>query len=138
MQDGRQQSGQVGQELYGAGLPFILTSRHYRRLDGTGMLAYCEYPICDFESTPDGATLRIGGDPRGSCMLRVAPSDASVRPQAISVRVEAGSVPVPVDGTVSAEGHAVFSVRGGQTVTIRVAKASAKTEHSLVVGALCT
>ncbi|MBD5635213.1 MAG: hypothetical protein IAI49_12115, partial [Candidatus Eremiobacteraeota bacterium] len=65
LQDGREKSGQVGQELYGAGLPFVLTSRHYMRLDGTGLVAFCEYPMFDFTPSGDGGTWRVGGDARG-------------------------------------------------------------------------
>ncbi len=38
LQDGHAPSGQVGQELYGAGMPFVNTSRHYRRVPAAGCL----------------------------------------------------------------------------------------------------
>jgi hypothetical protein len=134
LQDGRESCGQVGQEVYGAGLPFVMTSRHYMRLDGTGMLAFCDYPMYAFEATPGGGSWRVGGDPRGSCLLRVIPAEMSAAPRAISASVRAGSVAVPVHGKLSAEGHAVFALRGGQTVEIRCDEPSA--DDALIVGTM--
>ncbi len=131
LQDGREQSGQVGQEIYGAGLPFVMTSRHYQALEGTGMIAFCNYPMFDFVPARDGGSWRVGGDPRGSCELRVGPADVAGIARSITVTVEAGSVSVPVHGKLSADGHATFALRGGQTVAIHCAEPS---DGSLVVG----
>jgi hypothetical protein len=136
LQDGRKKCGQVGQELYGAGLPFVMTSRHYMRLDGTGMIAFCDYPMFDFAPTAEGGSWRVGGNPSGSCTLRVVPADVNVKARSISVSIGAGSVPVPVHGTMSAEGHALFSLRGGQTIDIRCVGLSETSEYSVVVGTL--
>jgi hypothetical protein len=138
LQDGRETSGQVGQEVYGAGLPFVLTARHYMRLDGTGMMAFCNYPMYDFVQLPDGATWRAGGDPRGNCELRVAPSDLGADPRSVTVTVQAGSVAVPVAGKLSAEGHATFNLRGGQTITIQCTEPSERTDQALIVGAMAS
>ncbi len=134
LQDGREKSGQVGQELYGAGLPFVMTSRHYMHLDGSGMIAYCDYPMYDFESSRDGGRWRVGGDPRGSCDLHVVPADADVKARSVSVSVSAGAVAVPVRGRLSAEGHAVFRLRGGQLVEIRCADEADQSGSAIVVG----
>src|SRR6202042_3313786 len=45
LQDGRERSGQVGQEVYGAGIALVMASRHTVPLDGTGCVAYCNYPM---------------------------------------------------------------------------------------------
>jgi hypothetical protein len=75
LQDGREKSGQVGQELYGAGLPFVMTARHYTRLDGTGMIAFCDYPMFEFSPLGSGGTWRVGGDcarrDSGRCAFRL-------------------------------------------------------------------
>jgi hypothetical protein len=136
LRDGREQSGQVGQELYGAGLPFVMTSRHYVRLGATGMLAYCDYPMFDFAASNDGGAWRAGGDLRGTCLLRVLPADARVPARAVFVRRSAGSTAVPVRGSVSVEGHAVFELRGGQTVTIACTDPSEAGDDGVVIGAV--
>jgi len=108
------------------------------RLDGTGMLAFCNYPMYDFVSKPDGATWRVGGHPGGTCLLRVIPSDPNAPPRSISASVRAGSVSVPVHGKLSAEGHALFALRGGQTVEIRCEETVQSVDDSVVVGAMAT
>ena len=136
LRDGREQCGQVGQELYGAGLPFVLTSRHYMQLGDTGMMAFCDYPMFDFSPCEDGGTWRVSGDRRGDCVLRVVPSGVAVKARSISVSLKAGNVSVPVRGKISPEGHAMFSLRGAQTIVIHCAKRSDAPEHSVVIGSL--
>ena len=136
LQDGREASGQVGQEVYGAGLPFIMASRHYMHLDGTGMFAFCDYPMYDFVSTRDGGSWRVGGDSAGTCLLRVIPADPSAGARSISRISPCGSVPVPLQGKLSAEGHALFTLRGGQTVEIQCAESSQPADGAIVAGAM--
>ena len=121
VQDGWETSGQVGQELYGAGMAFVYTSRHYVPLDDSGRLVYCEYPLYDVERDRDGTlTCRTGGDPRGSCALRIIPIRAETPPGIVEVTVRAGAVAVPQRGERTVEGHALFVLRGDQRVSIRV------------------
>ena len=57
--DGWQQSGQVGQEVYGSALAFVAATRHFRSLPGTHLRFHCDYPLSDFATagrragTPD-------------------------------------------------------------------------------------
>jgi hypothetical protein len=140
LQDGREPSGQVGQELYGAGMPFVFTSRHYARVASANCWVYCNYPMYDFTSdVRAGETVagwRAGGDPRCSCELRVIPLDANAPPAAVTVTVRAGEVRVPLRGTISAEGHAVFELRGGQQAEIRWRGTGSDDAHAITVGAL--
>jgi hypothetical protein len=136
LQDGREASGQVGQEVYGAGLAFVMTSRHYMHLDGTGMTAFCDYPMYDFASTRQGGSWRAGGDPAGTCVLRVIPTGPDTEARMVSASVRAGSVAVPLDATLSPEGHALFTLRGGQTVDIQCAQASRPADGAVIVGAM--
>jgi hypothetical protein len=136
LQDGRESSGQVGQEVYGAGLPFVMTSRHYTRLDGTGMLAFCDYPMYDFVTMRNGGSWRVGGDPNGTCTLRIIPADESAKARSISTSIRTGNVSVPVRGQSSAEGHALFELRGGRTVEMRCEQSLSSADGAIVVGAL--
>lgn len=122
LQDGWESSGQVGQELYGAGLPFVYTSRHYVSLPGSGCLAFCDYPMYDFQvdSSGRGASWRADGDPRCTAELRVIPQDANREPTVVSVITHAGDIAVPLRGSHTVEGHAAFEIRGGQTLEIRL------------------
>lgn len=119
LRDGWECSGQVGQEVYGAGLAFVYTSRHYKPLPDAGCLVFCDYPMYGFSHDREGVMWRAGGDPRGSGELRVIPADAEMHPMRVEVTTRAGTVDVPVHGSISPEGHALFSIRGGQQFVIR-------------------
>ncbi len=121
LQDGWQRSGQVGQEVYGAGLALVHTTRHYVRLADTGCFAFSDYPMYDFAAEASGrrATWRSGGDPRGAAELRVIPRDPDMDPLAVTVTARAGEVAVPLRGKLTAQGHAAFPIRGAQTLEIR-------------------
>jgi len=138
LQDGLEPSGQVGQEIYGAGLAFVITSRHYVVLPGGGAMVYSNYPMFEFTPSGDGsASWRAGGDPRCSGELRVIISDISQPARAVTVSVRAGTVAVPLAGRLSYEGHAVFEIRGGQTIYLScIDPALVSDESPLVIGSL--
>ncbi|HEY4439627.1 MAG TPA: hypothetical protein VGN14_04185 [Candidatus Elarobacter sp.] len=121
LQDGNAASGQVGQELYGAGIAFVFATRHAVRLDEAGLVAWCDYPTDELRR-PDARTItwNIGGDPRLECELRLSPVAADTAPVRVRVTARAGEVDVPLRGTVSPEGDAVFRVHGARAVTIRL------------------
>jgi hypothetical protein len=134
MQDGYAPSGQVGQEVYGAGLSFVMTTRHYMNLTD-GVMAFSSYPMFDFKANGEGVfSWRAGGDPRAEGQLRVFLADVDRAALAIRVFVLAGDVRVPLGGRVASDGHAVFTVRGGQTINIEAISAADSAEGDLVIG----
>jgi hypothetical protein len=140
LQDGRETSGQVGQEIYGVGLAFVLTSRHYQRFAGGTAFAYGSYPMYDFFETTSGyATWRAGGDPRCGGELRIFLTDPEVGAKTVRVFTQVGAVRVPLSGLVSAEGHAVFSHRGGQTLEIEcIGEGDAMSPKDIQIGSPAT
>jgi hypothetical protein len=120
LHEGWEQPGQVGQEAYGAGLALVYTTRHYQPLADTGCLAFGDYPMYDFraDAKKRRATWRAGGDPRCTAELRVIPQAPAMEPLIVTVTTRAGEVVVPLRGRLTAEGHAAFEIRGGQTVEI--------------------
>ena len=139
LQDGYEESGQVGQEVYGAGMPFVYTTRHYERVAARDCFVYCNYPAYDFTLDAVGgetrARWRTGGDPRCSCELRIIPIEPNARAAAIAVTTTAGEVRVPLRGKLTTEGHAAFTVRGGQTVEICWKAPDDAGPHGVIIGA---
>jgi len=106
-----QPPGQVGQEVYGAGAPFVLASRAFHAVEGAAFQLYCNHPIVAQERTGERArslTL-VGGEtctallavvkrgrrPLPACTLMLADGD-SIRPsQVADERIE---WLVPADG----------------------------------------
>lgn len=140
MQDGHKASGEVGQELYGAGMPFVYASRHYAHMPATGCVVYSNYPMYDLTVSAVGGdavvTWRAGGDPRCAWQLRVIPVEPNTPPAAVSVATHAGEVRVPLRGMLTPEGHAAFTLRGGQTAEIRWHAPVAGAAHAVTIGAV--
>lgn len=121
LQDGREQSGQVGQEVYGCGLAFVYASRSFRDLTPSRRL-FCNYPFYDLQTNGDDDTIafRLGGDPRGSCEIRVISTDPDAPLGDVTLAVHAAKVAVAVAGRRTPEGHVAFEAHGGQTVELRL------------------
>ena len=136
LQDGRVPSGQVGQEIYGAGLAMIMTTRHYTHVPEARCMVACQYTLYDAKIDTSGRTLRgrVGGDPRGTCELRIVPRDASMPKAHVTLSRQDGAARTALEGRLSPEGHAVFEVRGGDGVEIRFRKTRA--DASVEIGAM--
>jgi hypothetical protein len=69
--DGWDENGQVGQEVYGAGVGFGVVPRQFIKLEGEELLLFCDYPILNFRKTKKQATFRIIGLPSMQCSIKV-------------------------------------------------------------------
>jgi hypothetical protein len=121
LQDGWEKSGQVGQEVYGAGMAFVATTRHFRPLPGTSVLLFCDYPVFDLESkrgrgSAGRASFRVGGDRRGFAAIRIIPRDPNEPTP--EVRLEIGGSQRQVPGDVTPEGHLRFAIPGESEVRL--------------------
>ena len=121
LQDGWETSGQVGQEVYGAGMAFVATTRHFRRLPGTDALMFCDYPVFDLDAKSDRgsagrASFRVGGDRRGSASIRIVPRNPTEHTP--EFRCEQGTSHRRVSGDVTPEGHLRFVVPGDSNVRL--------------------
>ena len=128
MQDGRTPSGAVGQELYGSGLAFVYTSRHYVVLASANCLLYCSYPIYRYAEKARGSadviSFHVGGDNRCGGELRMIPIDAEKPVSTCSVK--ATGRPGRLKSTATVEGHAAYHVRGNTSYEIRVTRTAKK------------
>ena len=70
--DGWEKHGQVGQEVYGAGVGFGVVPRQYFKIKGERFLVYCDYPVCNFKSNNyKSAVFKILGDPKLNCRVQI-------------------------------------------------------------------
>ncbi|NLO07227.1 MAG: hypothetical protein GX131_15475 [candidate division WS1 bacterium] len=111
-----QPNGQVGQEVYGCGLAFILTTRafvHVREVDAS---IYCDYPILDAHVDTGRATVQVGGHPSRECRLEfVAAEDADLKAQ-VAIALAGGKQPERVK-SINDDGRR-FNIPGGSHVII--------------------
>jgi hypothetical protein len=116
-----QPAGQVGQEIYGCGAAFALTTRAYNRLGDAPFLLYCEYPISDVQDQEERRiTLGVRGVEGMSCKARLISKGRQALPSvAISVQEQEGSPEKPLEGRLTEEGHCEFSVPASRRLSIR-------------------
>ena len=116
--DGWEKAGQVGQEVYGAGMPFGIIPRHYYRVPDAKFMIYIEYPIKGFSTVHEGqAMFRVLGDPRLSCRMRIIPTSRKGLP-AINVTTEREDVNETLQGHETEEGHLELTVFGDHNVIV--------------------
>ncbi|GAB3934703.1 hypothetical protein [Mucilaginibacter myungsuensis] len=115
LHDGWEPSGEVGQEVYGAGNAFGIIPRHYLRLPGSDIMIYTDYPTYDYSATR-GKTVkfRLAGDGRLICRLMVIKADKDKLPE-IEVT---DSSKTTIKGKKVKDGHMEFTVAGDQHITI--------------------
>jgi hypothetical protein len=117
--DGWEQAGQVGQEIYGAGLPFGLVPRHYHRVDKEGFIIYVDYPTFDYKDDEKGRiSFLVFGDPRLTCRMRILPIGRKSLPD-VEVETELdGQKKIPACIKTD-EGHFEYELFGGHTVNVK-------------------
>ena len=70
LHDGWEQSGEVGQEVYGAGNAFGIIPRHYLQVPGEDFMIYTDYPASGFKAKKSKPlTFKILGDRRLTCKI---------------------------------------------------------------------
>ncbi|KQR71189.1 hypothetical protein [Pedobacter sp. Leaf176] len=71
LHDGWEQSGEVGQEVYGAGIAFGIIPQQYYKIKNESFILFCDYPISNFQKRGKSASFITGGDERLSCRLMI-------------------------------------------------------------------
>lgn len=80
LQDGWNKSGQVGQEVYGAGIAFGIVPRQYHKVKEAGFLIFTEYPATNFRIRQNALTFFVRGDERLNFRMAVVPMDGKDMP----------------------------------------------------------
>jgi hypothetical protein len=117
--DGWEKAGQVGQEVYGAGLPFGIIPRHYWGVPDEKFMIYIEYPIEGFSAREKGfASLHVLGDPRLFCRMRIIPTGKQALPT-FEVHTEREGDFETLEGHETPEGHLEYEVFGDRIVALK-------------------
>lgn len=119
LQDGWKQSGSVGQEVYGAGLPFALVPRHYYIVKEGSFKLFLDYPSGDYTASIKQRTLRfaVQGDERLTCRLLLIPLNGKPLP-AFTVTGTRGRKQQEYAGHLTPQQHLEYEVHGNQKITI--------------------
>jgi len=87
LQDGWNRSGQVGQEVYGAGIAFGVVPRQYYKISEAGFMIYTEYPATEFSVKDTNISFYSRGDERLSFKMAILPLEGRAIPR---VTLQAG------------------------------------------------
>ncbi|WP_276088121.1 hypothetical protein [Pedobacter sp. JY14-1] len=69
LHDGWEQCGEVGQEVYGAGIAFGVIPRQYFKSPGEEFILFCDYPLTKLKMGRKNIKLKTGGDGRLNCRV---------------------------------------------------------------------
>jgi hypothetical protein len=116
MHDGWEKSGEVGQEVYGAGNAFGILPRHYMQVEGEPFMIYTDYPTYGFSAKKKRpAKFKLAGDGRLSSRLMIVKTDKGKLPEFI---VMVNRKKEHLKGKATKEGHLEFDVPGDADVRI--------------------
>jgi hypothetical protein len=116
MHDGWEKSGEVGQEVYGAGNSFGILPRHYMKAEDQSFMIYTDYPTYGFLSKKHRpAKFKLAGDGRLTSRMMIVKTDKAKLPD-ITVRLN-GSKEV-LKGRKVEDGHLEFAIPGDSEVFI--------------------
>ncbi len=116
MHDGWEKSGEVGQEVYGAGNAFGILPRHYMQVEGQPFMIYTDYPTYGFSPKKHRpANFRLAGDARLNARLMLVKTDKGKLPE---FTVSFKGSKEQLKGKKIKEGHLEFLVPGDSEIHI--------------------
>lgn len=117
--DGWEKSGEVGQEVYGAGVAFGIVPRHFHKVPGENFFVHIDYPVINFTTRKNGmASFTVQGDPRMTCRLAIVPCGDGPLPHFEIISAQAGGND-KLKATPATDSHVEYIIHGGQKVTLR-------------------
>ncbi|MCE5279361.1 MAG: hypothetical protein ABFD92_07495 [Planctomycetaceae bacterium] len=114
---GWEKAGQVGQEVYGAGLAPGIVARSYHKVHGAPFMVFCQYPVKGIENGTDGqsCTISLFGDKRLRCLMRVIPTtERDVRNTTVQMLAD-GSM---IHGRLKDRTHMEYQIPGGSKIRL--------------------
>lgn len=117
--DGWEQHGQVGQEVYGAGVGFGVVPRQYHKVKGERFLIYCDYPVSGFKSNNyKTAGFTILGYSQLTCRVKVV---SAIRLKHADFILTVGSAKneIPYEPLHTTNNEIEYQIPAGGTVKIR-------------------
>lgn len=116
LHDGWEKSGEVGQEVYGAGNAFGILPRHYMQVKDQSFMIYTDYPTYGFSPKKHRpAKFKLAGDGRLNSVLMLVKTDKGKMPE-FTVRMNAQKE--SLKGKKTKEGHLEFTVPGDSEIHI--------------------
>jgi len=120
LQDGWNASGQVGQEVYGAGIAFGIVPRQFHKVKAAGFLIFTEYPTADFKARGAKISFIAKGDPRLRFRIAIVKLEGTKTLPGIALKVKGSSRSlIIIDPEKSTGGYIEYIIQGDAAVTIQ-------------------
>jgi hypothetical protein len=118
LQDGWNQSGQVGQEVYGAGIAFGIVPRQYYKVKQAGFMLFSEYPVANIKCDDNKLSFDARGDESLSFRMAIVPLDGEEL-KATKVKIVSGDEDENVDPDNGADDeHIEYTLHGNSQVEV--------------------
>jgi hypothetical protein len=114
--DGWEQSGSVGQEVYGAGLAFGIVPRQYIRIPDQAFIVFIDYPVLHQNIEGNTLSFDVLGDSRLTCSLRIIKQGEKQLPN-IRIKTGKASDQQQID-TQGQQAEIEYRIHGGQPVSV--------------------
>jgi hypothetical protein len=115
--DGWEKSGEVGQEVYGAGVAFGIVPRHYHKIPGESFMVYVDYPVIDFVKKGKSISFQVQGDERLTCRMMILKADKNRLPE-FSVTTKKDHKKESINSTSHKDGHLEYILNGNREIQI--------------------
>jgi hypothetical protein len=121
--DGWEKSGEVGQEVYGAGVAFGIVPRHYYHVPGEDFMIYIDYPTSNFEYKKNKQiSFSVKGSEQLTCRMAIVGNDQEKLP-AFSVTRIKGNKKAIIKGNKDKVWMTEYILNGNQDINIKWGKA---------------
>ncbi len=115
--DGWEKSGEVGQEVYGAGLAFGIVPRQYISLEGGAFLVFIDYPITNKVIKDKTLSFKVLGDKQLTCRLCIVPHEKGKLPK-FEVMTGNGEDQAEIESSKNKKGAFEYFIHGDQKIII--------------------
>jgi hypothetical protein len=117
LHDGWEASGEVGQEVYGAGICFGVIPRQYFKVPAGNFTLFCDYPVKGIKIGKSSVNVQLDGDERLSCRVILLPDTTADKSYAYTA-TPAGSKK-NIEPVKQGAELTEFSVAGSQAIQIK-------------------
>lgn len=115
--DGWEKSGEVGQEVYGAGVAFGIVPRHYLKVGNEPFLIFVDYPTTRYSKKGKSFSFDVRGDSRLTCRMVIVKKDKAKLPSFTVTEKGSGKKVALTGKTVN--GNIEYQVRGNKSVNVK-------------------
>lgn len=117
--DGWEKPGQVGQEVYGAGVGFGVVPRQYHKVKGERFVVYCDYPIQNFKSNNyKSVFFKTLGNAGLECKMQII-SEIKLKHADFIISVESEKKETVLKALKSTDKTMEFAIPGNTTIKIK-------------------